>query len=81
MQGWAYLRNGDIAKFNEAASSYATKYSVSKDEFKEPNFSVKYFTGQKEDDYQWNYDPMTSGYELDPMTGGYMVKEFRGRYK
>ena len=73
VQGWAYLRNGDIAKFNEAASSYATKYSVSKDEFKEPNFSVKYFTGQKEDDYQWNYDPMTSGYELDPMTGGYMV--------
>lgn len=36
VEGWAYLRDGDLAKFNELASSYAAKYAVTKDEFKEP---------------------------------------------
>ncbi|VIO79115.1 lipase/acyltransferase domain-containing protein [Bradyrhizobium ivorense] len=36
VEGWAYLRGGDLAKFNELASSYATTYAVSKDSFKEP---------------------------------------------
>ena len=36
VQGWAYLRMGDVAKFNEVVSSYATRYKVAKEEFKEP---------------------------------------------
>jgi pimeloyl-ACP methyl ester carboxylesterase len=36
VEGWAYLRGGDLGKFNELASSYAAKYAVTKDEFKEP---------------------------------------------
>ena len=36
IEGWSYLRYGDIAKFNELVSSYSTKYAVTKSEFKEP---------------------------------------------
>lgn len=36
LAGWAYLRDGQVAKFNELAGIYATKYAVSKDTFKEP---------------------------------------------
>jgi pimeloyl-ACP methyl ester carboxylesterase len=36
VKGWAYLRDGDVGKFNELASSYAAKYAVTKDEFREP---------------------------------------------
>ncbi|KJC51100.1 hypothetical protein UP09_03415 [Bradyrhizobium sp. LTSP885] len=36
LEGWSYLRGGDLAKFNELAASYATTYAVTKDEFKEP---------------------------------------------
>ncbi|WP_298241637.1 hypothetical protein [uncultured Bradyrhizobium sp.] len=36
LEGWAYLKDGQLEKFNERASSYAAKYAVSKDAFKEP---------------------------------------------
>lgn len=36
VEGWAYLRKGDLTKFNELASAYATEYAVTKDSFKEP---------------------------------------------
>jgi len=36
LKGWAYLKDGQLEKFNEQASSYAMKYDVSKDAFKEP---------------------------------------------
>lgn len=36
IEGWSYLKAGDLTKFNELASAYATQYSVSKDNFKEP---------------------------------------------
>jgi pimeloyl-ACP methyl ester carboxylesterase len=36
VEGWAYLRVGDVKKFDELASSYAAKYGV---EFKEPMLS------------------------------------------
>jgi pimeloyl-ACP methyl ester carboxylesterase len=36
VEGWSYLREGDVAKFNDLASSYANKYAVAKDEFREP---------------------------------------------
>jgi hypothetical protein len=36
VEGWAYLREGDVEKFNELASQYAAKYSVAKDDFREP---------------------------------------------
>jgi pimeloyl-ACP methyl ester carboxylesterase len=36
VQGWAYLRAGDTEKFNNLAASYAAKYAVAKDDFKEP---------------------------------------------
>jgi pimeloyl-ACP methyl ester carboxylesterase len=34
--GWAYLRTGDVERFNTVATAYSTQYAVSKDEFKEP---------------------------------------------
>lgn len=37
VQGWAYLRTGDLGKFNDFASAYAAKYAVAKDDFKEPS--------------------------------------------
>lgn len=40
LEGWAYLKDGQLEKFNERASSYATKYAVSKDAFKEPASSL-----------------------------------------
>lgn len=36
VEGWAYLREGDLAKFSELASAYAIKYAVTKEEFREP---------------------------------------------
>jgi pimeloyl-ACP methyl ester carboxylesterase len=53
LQGWAYLRAGDIGKFNEFASSYAAKYAVAKEEFKEPT-SPRYATNYAADsDVLW----------------------------
>jgi pimeloyl-ACP methyl ester carboxylesterase len=46
--GWAYLRSGDIDEFNKLASSYAEKFAMAKDDFKEPvqkqNFLVQFAT-------------------------------------
>jgi hypothetical protein len=36
VEGWAYLRVGELGKSNELASSYAAKYAVTRNEFKEP---------------------------------------------
>ena len=36
VEGWSYLRGGDLGKFSDLASSYATKYAVTKEEFREP---------------------------------------------
>jgi hypothetical protein len=46
VQGWAYLRTGDLEKFNELASSYATKYTVAKEDFKEPVSPLPTFDSQ-----------------------------------
>ena len=46
--GWSYLRGSNLGKFNELALSYATKYALTKNDFKEPaaplkkNFSAAY---------------------------------------
>ena len=34
--GWAYLRSGNIDRFNSSAEAYAREYAVARNEFKEP---------------------------------------------
>lgn len=45
VEGWAYLRGGDVTKFNELASAYATEYAVTKDNFNEPASSFSAVAG------------------------------------
>jgi hypothetical protein len=52
VEGWAYLKGGNLAKFNEIASAYATKYAVTKDDFKEPTPMV---SGDKPE--EWYLSP------------------------
>ena len=59
VKGWSYLRSGDLAEFNNLASSYADTFTVAKEEFKEPaqkqNPAVQWFiTGKGQP--VWTYD-------------------------
>jgi pimeloyl-ACP methyl ester carboxylesterase len=68
VEGWAYLRDGDLGKFNEIASSYVAKYAVTKSEFKEP--TSKLFAPDVE--VGWDpsdrimYSPWSKTYRLSP---------------
>ena len=47
VKGWSYLRSGNLAEFNDLASSYAKKFTLAKEDFKEPvqkqNPAVQWF--------------------------------------
>ncbi len=59
VEGWSYLRSGDLAAFNNRASSYATKFTMAKEDFKEPaqkpNPAVQWFLPAKGQPV-WVYD-------------------------
>ncbi|CAN7312890.1 hypothetical protein LJR220_001658 [Bradyrhizobium sp. LjRoot220] len=52
VEGWGYLRSGELGKFNEVASSYATKYKVRNSDFKEPLFA----TTRRDEETAWSFD-------------------------
>ena len=48
VEGWSYLRGGDLGKFNELAASYAAKYTVAREEFKEPTSLMQHLSSDAE---------------------------------
>ncbi|WP_315758916.1 MULTISPECIES: lipase/acyltransferase domain-containing protein [unclassified Bradyrhizobium] len=59
VEGWSYLRSGDLTAFNNRASSYANKFTVAKEDFKEPsqkqNPAAQWFLATKGQPV-WVYD-------------------------
>jgi pimeloyl-ACP methyl ester carboxylesterase len=61
VKGWAYLRSGDLDQFNRLATSYANKFAMTKDDFKEPatppTYSVQLFGLPSSGSKLWIYSP------------------------
>lgn len=69
VEGWSYLKGGNLGKFNELAASYAAKYALTKDDFKDP--ATPLVTGN---DFDW------SAWMNSKSRGSTMVYAPPGRY-